>query len=145
MALIRRRTDKMNSIQWGTVFPNSTLLVVIGLAYSIISPMVNAFIAVGFLLMWFVYKYLFLCAYARPALPRQRLNECRRLRHACLGRDRWSLLPDGHPGLPLLDSSASPCLRLAQHIFVGLYIEELCLTGLFFLGNSAIQRRSRRF
>lgn len=53
----------MSSLQWGTVFPNTTLFTVIGLAYSIISPMVNGVAAVGFVLTWFAYKYLFIRAF----------------------------------------------------------------------------------
>lgn len=48
----------MPSVQWGTLFPNMTLLAVIGLSYSIVSPILNGFATVGFALFWFVYKYL---------------------------------------------------------------------------------------
>ena len=36
--------------------PNMTLLTVIGLAYSIIAPLINGFAFVAFFLYWFVYK-----------------------------------------------------------------------------------------
>ena len=37
-------------------FPNMTLLTVIGLAYSIIAPLVSGFAFLAFFLYWFVYK-----------------------------------------------------------------------------------------
>ncbi|KAA1079047.1 hypothetical protein PGT21_031634 [Puccinia graminis f. sp. tritici] len=50
----------MSSVQWGTLFPNITLLAVIAISYSIVSPILNGFALVGFALFWFVYKYLFI-------------------------------------------------------------------------------------
>ncbi|KAG0148858.1 hypothetical protein CROQUDRAFT_669563 [Cronartium quercuum f. sp. fusiforme G11] len=52
--------SSMSSVAWGTLFPNITLLTVIGIAYSIVSPILNGFMFVGFALFWFVYKYLFI-------------------------------------------------------------------------------------
>ena len=50
----------MGSVAWGTVFPNITLLTVIGLAYSIIAPLMNGFAFLAFGLFAFSYKYLFI-------------------------------------------------------------------------------------
>lgn len=50
----------MSSVSWGTLFPNVTLLAVIGICYSVVSPILNGFAMVGFALFWFVYKYLFI-------------------------------------------------------------------------------------
>lgn len=76
----------MGGVAWGTLFPNMTLLTIIGtshlafverevltpvspsaLTYSIIAPLVVGFAAFGFLLFWFVYKYAFLYCYDVPS------------------------------------------------------------------------------
>ena len=44
---------------WGTIFPDTTLLVVITFGYSVISPMINGFAFVTFFLLYMLYKYLF--------------------------------------------------------------------------------------
>lgn len=58
--------SSMGGVAWGTLFPNITLLTVIGLSYAVVSPLVNGFIAVGFMLYWFTYKYLFLFVFDMP-------------------------------------------------------------------------------
>ncbi|OAV98725.1 hypothetical protein PTTG_09825 [Puccinia triticina 1-1 BBBD Race 1] len=57
----------MSSVQWGTLFPNMTLLAVIAISYSIVSPILNGFALVGFALFWFVYKYLFIFVMDLPS------------------------------------------------------------------------------
>ncbi|KAI7964441.1 hypothetical protein MJO29_002539 [Puccinia striiformis f. sp. tritici] len=57
----------MSSVQWGTLFPNITLLAVIAISYSIVSPILNGFALVGFALFWFVYKYLFIFVMDLPS------------------------------------------------------------------------------
>lgn len=57
----------MSSVQWGTLFPNVTLLAVIAICYSVVSPILNGFALTGFALLWFAYKvsnysYVFSCA-----------------------------------------------------------------------------------
>ncbi|KAK4056830.1 phosphate metabolism protein 7 [Microbotryomycetes sp. JL221] len=91
---------QMNGVAWGTLFPNMTLLTVIGLAYSIIAPLINGFAFVAFFLYWFVYKYLFLLVIDCP---------------------------------PASETGGLFYPKALTHIFAGLYIEELCLCGLFFL------------
>lgn len=59
--------SSMSSVAWGTLFPNITLLTVIGISYAIVSPIVNGFIFMGFSLFWFVYKYLFIYVMDLPA------------------------------------------------------------------------------
>lgn len=51
---------KMSNVQWGTLFPNMTLLTVIGLTYSIIAPVMNGFAVLTFAIFLFAYKYLFI-------------------------------------------------------------------------------------
>ncbi|ORY92692.1 hypothetical protein BCR35DRAFT_298190 [Leucosporidium creatinivorum] len=92
----------MNGVAWGTLWPNMTLLTVIGLSYSIIAPLICGFAFIAFFLYWFVYKYLFLLVIDTP------------------------------------HSSETGGLfypKALSHIFVGLYIEEVCLAGLFFLAQ----------
>ncbi|GAA99523.1 uncharacterized protein L969DRAFT_93981 [Mixia osmundae IAM 14324] len=93
----------MGSVQFGTLWPNQSLLMVIALAYSIIAPLVNGFISLGFAFTWFVFKYLFIWVYDMP-----------------------NHMETGGRYFPLA----------IHHIFVGLYIEELCLTGLWFLARN---------
>lgn len=57
----------MSTVQWGTLFPNITLLAVIGICYSVVSPILNLFALAGFALFWFVYKYLFIFVMDLPA------------------------------------------------------------------------------
>ncbi|KAJ2934197.1 hypothetical protein H1R20_g2935, partial [Candolleomyces eurysporus] len=47
-------------VAWGTLFPSITLLTVISLAYSIISPIINGLAVLAFFLFFQLYKYLFL-------------------------------------------------------------------------------------
>lgn len=82
-----------NSLQW----PNMTLLTVIGLAYSIIAPLICGFACVSFALFWFVYKVsrgygsaacatmLKSCLLAVPVHARHR--------HTTRDRDRRLILP----------------------------------------------------
>ena len=44
---------------WGTLFPSTTLLVVITFGYSVFSPIINGFAFVTFFLLYMLYKYLF--------------------------------------------------------------------------------------
>lgn len=46
----------MGSVQWGTLFPNMSLLMVIGITYSVIAPLISGFAFLGFAFFWFVYK-----------------------------------------------------------------------------------------
>ncbi|KAH8926797.1 DUF221-domain-containing protein [Atractiella rhizophila] len=99
----------MSSVQWGTLFPNMSLLAVIGISYMIISPIINGLACVAFIIFYATYKYLFLWVYDMP--------------------------PSSETGglfFPLA----------VQHIFVGLYIQEVCLCGLFFLARDADKKVS---
>jgi hypothetical protein len=91
------------TVTWGTLFPGITLLVVIGITYSIISPIINGFICVVFVLFFLLYKYLFLWVLEQP-----------------MSTDTGGLF------FP----------KAIQHVFVGLYIQQICLTALFFLGKT---------
>ncbi|PFH49884.1 hypothetical protein AMATHDRAFT_75949 [Amanita thiersii Skay4041] len=86
------------SVAWGTLFPGITLLVVISIGYSIISPIINGLAFATFFLFYLLYKYLFLWVFQQ-------------------GTDTGGLF------FP----------KAIQHIFVGLYVEQVCLAALFFL------------
>jgi calcium permeable stress-gated cation channel len=111
----------MRSVAWGTLFPSTTLLVVIGmffcllrhhlihnhgkrlaLAYSVISPIINGFACATFFLFYMCWKYLFLWQLDQPAS----------------GETGGLFFP-----------------KAIQHIFVGLYVQQICLAALFFLAR----------
>ena len=91
------------TVDWGTLFPVITLLVVIGITYSIISPLINGFICFVFILFYLLYKYLFLWVLEQP-----------------MSTDTGGLF------FP----------KAIQHVFVGLYIQQICLAALFFLAKT---------
>ena len=92
----------LRNVAWGTLFPAMTLITVIGLAYSIISPIINGLICVAFFLFYQVWKYLFLWQFGQPEAG---------------------------------DTGGLFFPKAMQHIFVGLYIEQICLCALFFLSR----------
>ena len=51
------RQLKLPNVKWGTFFPVYTNLAVIGIIYSVISPLILIFNIVTFSLFWFVYRY----------------------------------------------------------------------------------------
>ncbi|GAA5978196.1 hypothetical protein JCM11641_001131 [Rhodosporidiobolus odoratus] len=99
----------MASVAWGTMWPSMTLLTVIGLTYSVISPLVCGFALMAFTLFWFVYKYLFL-----HVIDTQ----------------------------PATETGGLFFPKAITHIFVGLYIEQLCMCGLFFLAQDENKNQS---
>ncbi|KAF5310540.1 hypothetical protein D9619_007845 [Psilocybe cf. subviscida] len=90
-------------VAWGTLFPNITLLVVITLGYSIISPIINGLACATFFAFYQLYKYLFLYVYQQPSTT---------------------------------DTGGLFYPKALQHIFVGLYVEQVCLCALFFLARN---------
>lgn len=95
---------QLRSVQWGTTFPTTTLLVVITLAYSVISPIINGLAVATFFLFYQLWKYMFL----------------------------WQL---GQPRATETGGRFFP--KAIQHIFVGLYLQQICLAALFFLAQDA--------
>lgn len=96
------------TVAWGTLFPSITLLVVITLAYSIISPVINGLACFTFFLFYLLYKYLFLYKYTQP---------------------------------PSADTGGLFFPKAIQHVFVGMYIQQLCLCALFFLVTAPSGKR----
>ncbi|KAF5389675.1 hypothetical protein D9757_006040 [Collybiopsis confluens] len=90
------------SVAWGTLYPNTTLLVVIALGYSIIAPIINGLACAAFFAFYMLYKYLFLLQYQQD-----------------LSTDTGGLF------FP----------KAIQHLFVGLYVQLVCLAALFFLAR----------
>ncbi|KZT25738.1 DUF221-domain-containing protein [Neolentinus lepideus HHB14362 ss-1] len=91
------------SVAWGTLFPATTLLVVVALAYMIIAPIINGLTCAAFFLFYLLYKYLFLWVFEQPR-----------------SQDTGGLF------FP----------KAIQHIFVGMYIQQICLCALFFLARN---------
>ncbi|KAJ7512679.1 hypothetical protein B0H11DRAFT_1897989 [Mycena galericulata] len=97
------------NVAWGTTFPGVTLLVVIGLVYSVISPIINGLACFTFFAFYQLYKYLFLWQYEQP---------------------------------PSSDTGGLFFPKAISHIFVGLYIQQLCMAGLFFLARDENNKAS---
>lgn len=106
-----------------------TLLTVIGLTYSVISPLVCGFAFMAFALYWFVYKVRMF-----PSSP--------------LSAGRLTHLHPQYLFLQVIDTPPATETgglffpKALTHIFVGLYIEQLCITGLFFLAQDANGKQS---
>ncbi|KIK55038.1 hypothetical protein GYMLUDRAFT_249051 [Collybiopsis luxurians FD-317 M1] len=97
------------SVAWGTLFPNTTLLTVIALGYSIIAPVINGLACATFFAFYMLYKYLFLWQYQQD-----------------LSTDTGGLF------FP----------KAIQHLFVGLYVQLVCLAALFFLVTDENKKHS---
>ncbi|KAL0570068.1 phosphate metabolism protein 7 [Marasmius crinis-equi] len=93
---------KMGSVAWGTLFPGITLLVVISLGYSIISPIINGLACFTFFAFYEMYKFLFLYCYQQDVST---------------------------------DTGGLFFPKAIQHVFVGLYVQQICLAALFFLAG----------
>ena len=92
----------LRNVAWGTLWPATTLLVVIALAYSIISPIINGLVCFSFFLFYQLWKYLFLWQLEQPKS----------------GETGGLFFP-----------------KAIQHMFVGMYIQQICLAALFFLAQ----------
>ncbi|PCH35282.1 DUF221-domain-containing protein [Wolfiporia cocos MD-104 SS10] len=93
---------ELRSVQWGTTFPTVTLLTVITLSYSVISPIINGLALASFFLFYQMWKYHFM----------------------------WQL---GQPRATETGGLFFP--KAIQHIFIGLYLQQVCLAALFFLAQ----------
>ncbi|KAI0064338.1 DUF221-domain-containing protein [Artomyces pyxidatus] len=94
---------KARTSNWGTLFPQTTLLVVITLGYSIISPIINGLAWFTFFLFYMMYKYTFTWVNDQP---------------------------------PTGDTGGLFFPKAIQQVFVGLYIQQICLCALFFLAQN---------
>lgn len=92
----------LRDVAWGTLWPGTTLLVVVTISYSVISPIINGLACATFFLFYQLYKYLFLWQFGQPAS----------------GETGGQFFP-----------------KALQHVFVGMYIQQICLAALFFLAR----------
>ncbi|KAJ7126145.1 DUF221-domain-containing protein [Mycena epipterygia] len=97
------------SVAWGTTFPGVTLLVVIAIVYSVISPIINGLACFTFFAFYQLYKYLFLWQFEQP---------------------------------PASDTGGLFFPKAITHVFVGLYIQQICMAGLFFLARDSNKKAS---
>ncbi|SMR47918.1 unnamed protein product [Zymoseptoria tritici ST99CH_3D1] len=58
-----KRQTELNRVQWGSFFPPFTNFAVIGIIYSILSPLILVFMLLIFGLFWIVYRYNVLFVY----------------------------------------------------------------------------------
>lgn len=104
---IWQRQEKLSKIEWARLFPPLTNIAVIGIAFSVIAPLVVAFVSSAFLLYWLVHRYNVLYVYQYES-----------------------------------DSGGRFFVAAINQLFAGLYVMEVCLTGIFVLatrpdGNSS--------
>ncbi|KAJ4485800.1 DUF221 family protein [Lentinula aciculospora] len=101
-------TFLMPSADFGTLLPRLSLLATIGLAYSVLNPLINllAFICYG--CYYIAWKFLFLQVFDQPAAR---------------------------------ESGGGYFPMAASNLFVGLYIEQICLACLFFMKVSLAKSR----
>ncbi|KAF8756837.1 Cytosolic domain of 10TM putative phosphate transporter [Rhizoctonia solani] len=96
--------------------PKMSLLCTIAFAYSVIAPVISGLALLAFALYYIAWKFLFLWVYDQP--EPQELEDY-----------TFRLLSQ----ISVSFSSISQFLTAKYPIVVGLYIEQLCLAGLFFL------------
>jgi calcium permeable stress-gated cation channel len=92
----------LRDVAWGTLWPGTTLLVAISLAYSVISPVINGLACFTFFMFYQLWKYLFLWQLEQP---------------------------------PSRETGGLFFPKAIQHIFVGMYVQQICLAALFFLAR----------
>ncbi|KZS87835.1 DUF221-domain-containing protein [Sistotremastrum niveocremeum HHB9708] len=93
-------TFLMPNADFGVILPRMSLLATIGIAYSVISPIINALAFASYLLLFLAWKFLLMYVFDQP-----------------------DELETGGLYFPIVISN----------LFVGLYIEQICLAALFFL------------
>ncbi|KZV65766.1 DUF221-domain-containing protein [Peniophora sp. CONT] len=95
--------------KWGTLFPQTALIVVITLGYMVISPIINGLSCAAFVLFYFLYKYQYTWINDQPATS---------------------------------DTGGLFFPKALQQVFVGLYIQQICLCALFFLAQDENKKGS---
>ena len=100
---------QLQTTNWGTDFPGTTVYVVIMIGYCVISPIINGFAAAFFVVSAIVYKYLWIWVYDQP---------------------------------PETDTGGLFFPKAVNHVFVGIYIQEISLCSLFFLARDTQKRPS---
>jgi hypothetical protein len=59
----RQKWQRQARFEWARLFPPLTNIVVIGIAFSVIAPLVLPFVSFAFVLYWVAYRYNVLCVY----------------------------------------------------------------------------------
>lgn len=95
-----RRQTNLNNVKWGSFFPPYTNFAVIGIIFSIISPLIMVFNIIVFSLYWFAQRYNILYVYQFR-----------------------------------IDTGGLLFPTAVNQLFVGVYVMELCLIGLFFIAK----------
>ncbi|KAJ4473195.1 hypothetical protein C8R41DRAFT_849210 [Lentinula lateritia] len=101
-------TFLMPSADFGTLLPRLSLLATIGLAYSVLNPLINLLASICFGCYYIAWKFLFLQVFDQPTARES-----------------------GGGYFPMASSN----------LFVGLYIEQICLACLFFMKVSIADSR----
>ncbi|KAJ3865912.1 DUF221 family protein [Lentinula novae-zelandiae] len=101
-------TFLMPSADFGTLLPRLSLLATIGLAYSVLNPLINLLASICFGCYYIAWKFLFLQVFDQPTARES-----------------------GGGYFPMATSN----------LFVGLYIEQICLACLFFMKVSIADSR----
>lgn len=78
------RWSSLSGLTWGTVYPAFTLLVVIGIIYSCIAPLVMGFGTIGLYLFYFAYRYNVLYV-SNASIDTQGRSYTRGLQHLTVG------------------------------------------------------------
>lgn len=94
---------------WGTLYPQTCLIVVITLGYMIISPIINGLACATFVLFYFLYKYQYTWVNDEPQ-----------------SNDTGGLF------FP----------KALRAVFIGLYIQQICVCALFFLARDTNSKAS---
>ncbi|KAG8838378.1 hypothetical protein FRB91_007651, partial [Serendipita sp. 411] len=105
----------MPSFDFGVVLPRMSLLATIAFAYCIISPIINGLALLAFFLFWVAWKFLLIWVYVHFYRDNEVLIAATRMDQPA-SRETAGLY------FPLLISN----------LFTGLYIQHICLMGLFF-------------
>ncbi|KAF9058941.1 hypothetical protein BDP27DRAFT_529917 [Rhodocollybia butyracea] len=93
-------TFSMPSADFGTLLPRLSLLATIGLAYSVLNPLINFLALICYGCYYIAWKFLFLQVFNQPAAR---------------------------------ESGGGYFPMAVSNLFVGLYVEQICLASLFFL------------
>lgn len=78
------RWSNLADLGWGTVYPFVTMLLVIGITYSCIAPLVMGFGSIGLYLFYFAYRYNLLYVY-NATIDTQGKSYTRALQHITVG------------------------------------------------------------
>lgn len=72
-----RAMTAVDPLDWGSTYPSTTVLAVIGLVYSVIAPLITIFAAVSFSLLYLAYKYRILyCNNSTVQEKKRQVHHC---------------------------------------------------------------------